>query len=175
MPGYRLTDSAGLPCTLWIYAMVQIDPLGCPHRTFLLRFTCFRSMPVQIDFPWRHWIAHTEHFFCVLQALGDARLQIDSVGVPTLNVSQVFYRLWQYARVQIDSIGLSTLSASIVLYHRWRHARVQIDSIGLPTLSISMLFDTLWRRARVQIDSIGLPILIFSIAFCTPGRHAGTA
>ena len=35
--------------------------------------------------------------------------------------------LWQHARVQIDSIGLPTLNVSIVFYTHWQHARVQID------------------------------------------------
>ena len=73
---------------------------------------------------------------------------------------------WRHARLQIDSIGLPTLNVYIVFYMLWKHARLHIDSIGLPVLDVSIVFYWLWSHARVQLDSIGLHSLSVSIAFC---------
>ena len=47
--------------------------------------------------------------------------------------------LWRHARLQIDSIGLPTLNVHIVFYMLWRHARLHMDSIGLPILDVSIV------------------------------------
>ena len=79
----------------------------------------------------------------------------ETVKLPTLIVSLVFYMLWRRARLQIDSIGLPTLNVHIVFYMLWRHARLHMDSIGLPILDVSIVcYYWLWSHARVQLDSI---------------------
>ena len=52
----------------------------------------------------------------------------------------MFCTLWRDAGVQIDSIGLPTLNRSIAFYTLWRHATVEIDSLGLPTVKMSIAF-----------------------------------
>ena len=59
-----------------------------------------------------------------------------------------------HVRMQIDSTGLPRLNVSIPLYTLLMHAMVQIDSTALPTLNIASALYMLWKRARLQIDSI---------------------
>ena len=122
MPGYHLTA------------------LDSPHWTFLLRLTRFGGMPGYRLTP----------FDCPLFAflLCFARFgsmpgyeYIDSIGLPILNVSIVFYTLRSQVRVQLDFIGLPSLSFPFAFYMLWRHVRVQIDSIGL--------FYRLWRSTAL--------------------------
>ena len=83
----------------------------------------------------------------------------------------MFYRLWRHARLQIDSIVLPTLNVSIAVYMLWSHARLQFDSIGFPSLNVSVAF---YLEARVQVDSIGLPTLNVSITKIQPGPSPRT-
>jgi hypothetical protein len=58
----------------------------------------------------------------MLIILSALRYRIDSMGVPALSVSIVFYTVWGAAMPQIDSIGVPAKNASIVFYTLWEDA-----------------------------------------------------
>ena len=67
-----------------------------------------------------------------------------------LSVSLSFHTLWEDARLLIDSVGVPTLIISLAFYMFWQHSRVQIDSTGLPTLKVCQGTDGLDWIALVE-------------------------
>ena len=45
--------------------------------------------------------------------------------------------------------GLDSLNISIVFYTLWEDAMLYIDSMGVPTLSVCIAFCTLWKDAKL--------------------------
>ena len=97
-------DSLGVPmfifyCVLHAFRgcwVTKLIPWVCPHSTYLLRFTRFERMPVTKLLPWE-----CQHWTFLLCFTSFERMQdhkIDFVGVPTCNVSVVFYTFWEDAR-----------------------------------------------------------------------------
>ena len=130
-------------CMLWRHARVQIDSIGLPtlsvpivlytlwlHARVLIYSTGLATLGASIVFCMSgqhccskpghrliHWMAHM-----------------------SLSVPIVFDARWGHARVQIDSIILPTLKVSFALFMLRRPAMVQIDSIGVPTSSVTICF-----------------------------------
>ena len=100
--------------------------------------------------------------------------KMDSLGVPTLNLSKCFTRFERMPDNKVASLGVPTFNASIVCYTLWENARQQScfpraghiqdllcftrfemmpgnhsDSLGVPTLHISVVFYKLWERCLV--------------------------
>jgi len=73
--------------------VTKLIPWECPHSMFLLCFTRFERMPGN---------------------------KVGSLGVPTFNVSMVFYGM---PGNKVDSLGVPTFNVSIVFYTLWEDAR----------------------------------------------------
>ena len=59
--------------------------------------------------------------------------KVDSLGVPTFNISVVFYTLWRMPGSISDAPGVPTFNDSILCYMLWEDAGQQLDSLGVAT------------------------------------------
>ena len=106
---------------LWRHARVQVVSIDCPHRSFLLCFACLGGMP---GYSWLHWIAFINLVlsFTACEAMPGCSLTVLDCLPWTFELLIALFTLCRHARLQIDSIGLSTLNVSIVFYKQWRFA-----------------------------------------------------
>ena len=78
--------------------VTKLTPWECQHSTFLMCFERFERISGN---------------------------QMDSLGVPTLNLSKCFTRFERMPGNKIDSLGVPTFNASIVCYTLWKTAGQQ--------------------------------------------------
>ena len=126
-----------------------------------------------------------------------ARVQFDSTGLPSLNISILFYihcssnmkalfpplPALQFEGLRFSFLVRSQAGPSPHTFRvlgdfkpvprplRGQRERL-IETVKLPTLSVYLVFYMLWRHAGLQMDSTRLPILIVSIVFRTLWKHA---